>query len=87
VSTVHKVKGQSLEAVLYVAKKGHVRALLDGTRTEDGRIGYVAVTRARNLFVLAVPETGLSEFEIELQAKGLQRVGLSNPNLDTGSAP
>jgi hypothetical protein len=71
------VKGESLEAVLYVAKKGHVRALLDGTGTEEGRIGYVAVTRARNLFVLAVPETCLSEFEVELKAKGLQRAGLT----------
>jgi hypothetical protein len=32
-STVHKVKGESLDAVLYVAKKPHVRALLDGTGT------------------------------------------------------
>jgi superfamily I DNA/RNA helicase len=81
VSTVHKVKGESLEAVLYVAKKGHVRALLDGINTEEGRIGYVAVTRARNLFVLAVPETCLSEFEVDLQAKGLQRAGVSKPTL------
>ena len=72
-STVHKVKGESLDAVLYVAKKGHVRALLDGTGTEEGRIGYVALTRARNLFVLAVPEANLKEFEPELQAAGLKR--------------
>lgn len=76
-STVHKVKGESLDAVLYVAKKPHVRALLDGTGTEDGRIGYVALTRARDLFVLAVPETCLPEFEPELQAAGLRRAGLA----------
>jgi superfamily I DNA/RNA helicase len=74
-STVHKVKGESLDAVLYVAKKLHVRALLDGPATEDGRIGYVALTRARDLFVLAVPDTCLAEFEPELRAAGLQRVG------------
>jgi len=34
-------------------------ALLDGIGTEDGRIGYVALTRARDLFVLAAPETYL----------------------------
>lgn len=72
-SSVHKVKGESLDAVLYVAKKPHVRALLDGTSTEDGRIGYVALTRARDLFVLAVPETCLPEFEPALQAAGLKR--------------
>ncbi|KPH85975.1 UvrD-helicase domain-containing protein [Komagataeibacter intermedius] len=74
-STVHKVKGESLEAVLYVAQKGHVRALLDGTSTEEGRIGYVALTRARNLFVLGVPDSCVAEFEAELHAAGLQRVG------------
>lgn len=74
-STVHKVKGESLDAVLYVAKKPHVRALLDGPATEEGRIGYVALTRARDLFVLAIPGTCLAEFEPELRAAGLQRVG------------
>ncbi|MFQ6186574.1 hypothetical protein ACLMJV_32450 [Sinorhizobium meliloti] len=64
-STVHKVKGESLDAMLYVAEKPHVRAFLDGTGT-DGRIGYVALTRARDLFVLAVPESCLSDFEPEL---------------------
>lgn len=77
-STVHKVKGESLDAVLYVAKKPHVRALLDGPATEDGRIGYVALTRARDLFVLAVPDTCLAEFEPELLAAGLRRVGLAD---------
>lgn len=76
-STVHKVKGESLDAVLYVAKKAHVRALLDGPATEEGRIGYVALTRARDIFVLAVPDTCLAEFEPELRLAGLQRVGLA----------
>lgn len=76
-STVHKVKGESLDAVLYVAKKPHVRALLDGTGTEDGRIGYVALTRARDLFVIAVPEAFLDQFEPELQAVGLRRLDLA----------
>lgn len=75
VSTVHKVKGASLDAVLYVAKKGHVQALLDGTGSEEGRIGYVALTRARDLFVLAVPQGCLPEFEADLNAIGLQRAG------------
>ena len=70
-STVHRVKGESLESVLYVAKKPHVRALLAGTGTEDGRIGYVALTRAKDLFVLAVPENCLKDFEPALQAAGL----------------
>ena len=69
------MKGESLDAVLYVAKKPHVRAFLDGPASEDGRIGYVALTRARDLFVLAIPDSCLVEFEPELRAAGLQRVG------------
>jgi superfamily I DNA/RNA helicase len=72
-STVHRVKGESLDAVLYVDKKSHVRALLDDADTEDGRIGYVALTRAKDLFVLAVPDTALRAFEPELLAAGLVR--------------
>jgi hypothetical protein len=75
VSTVHQVKGESIDGVMYVADKSQVRALLDGTGTEVGRIGYVAVTRARNLLVLAVPATCVSEFEPELLAAGLRRAG------------
>jgi len=75
VSTVHKVKGESLEAVMYVANKEQVRQLLDGTGTEVGRIGYVAVTRARNLFVLAVPENCIAELEAALIEKGFCKPG------------
>jgi hypothetical protein len=86
-STVHKVKGEGLGAVLYVAQKGHVRAFLNGTGTEEGRIGYVALTRARDLFVLAVPDNCLAEFEAELQAVGLKPVGLINTPLQPSAGP
>lgn len=76
VSTVHQVKGESIDAVMYVADKAQVRALLDGTGTEVGRIGYVAVTRARNLFVLAIPENCVDEFEPELLRCGFRKPGL-----------
>lgn len=74
-STVHKAKGESIEAVMYVTSKDHVRAMLEGTGSELGRIGYVAVTRARNLFVLAVPDNCLGEFEPLLMAKGFEKPG------------
>lgn len=54
VETIHGVKGESLDAVLYLADKDHVKAMLNGTGTELGRIGYVALTRARDLFWLGV---------------------------------
>ncbi len=61
---------------MYVASREHVKALLNGTATEVGRIGYVAVTRARNLFVLAIPDNCLGEFEDELVAMGFQKPGV-----------
>jgi superfamily I DNA/RNA helicase len=75
VSTVHQVKGESIDAVMYVANKDQIRALIDGPTTEVGRIGYVAVTRARNLLVLGVPDNCLSEFEPELIGCGFKKVG------------
>lgn len=76
-STVHKVKGESLDAVMYAANKDHIRSMLNGTNTELGRIGYVAITRARQLFALAVPESALPDLEKDLVAKGFQKAGTS----------
>ena len=75
VDTVHQVKGESLDAVLYLATKDHVSALLAGVDTEVGRIGYVAVTRARNLLWLGVPANALVELRPALLARGLQEAG------------
>jgi len=57
VETIHGVKGETLDAVLYLAEKEHVKALISGTGTELGRIGYVALTRARDLFWLGILKT------------------------------
>lgn len=75
VSTVHQVKGESIDAVMYVANKDQIRKMIDGTNSEVGRIGYVAATRARNLLVLAVPENCIGEFEPELIACGFKKAG------------
>lgn len=74
VNTVHQVKGESLDAVLYLARKDHVTALLAGVDTEVGRIGYVAVTRARNLLWLGVPASALEELRPALHAHGFQDI-------------
>jgi superfamily I DNA/RNA helicase len=75
VSTVHQVKGESIDAVLYVATRAHVQAMLEGVQTEPGRIGYVAVTRARNLLWLAVPSAALRALRPALLAAGFQEAG------------
>ncbi|WP_241538334.1 UvrD-helicase domain-containing protein [Xenorhabdus sp. KK7.4] len=72
VETVHQVKGESIGAVMYVAKKANIKALLSGTSDEEGRIGYVAITRAKNLFWLAVPQSCLKELKQDLITAGFQ---------------
>jgi hypothetical protein len=76
VETVHGVKGESLDAVLYFADKDHVEALISGTNTEIGRIGYVALTRARNLFWLGVPEESVGIFRERLLGHGFAEIYL-----------
>lgn len=75
IDTVHKAKGESLDAVLYIATKEHAQALLGGASTEVGRIGYVAATRARNLLWVAVPHNSLKDLRPQFLARGFKEVG------------
>lgn len=75
IDTVHKAKGESLDAVLYMATKEHAQALLGGVSTEVGRIGYVAVTRARDLLWVAVPHNSLKDLRPQFLARGFTEVG------------
>lgn len=77
VDTVHKAKGESLDAALYITLKEHAQALLDGVSTEVGRIGYVAATRARDLLWVAVPDSALKELRPTLLARGFKEVGIT----------
>lgn len=74
VDTVHKAKGESLDAVLYITTKEHAQLLLDGVSTEVGRIGYVAATRARDLLWVAVPHNSLNDLRSLFLAKGFKEV-------------
>ena len=57
VKTVHQAKGQSIDAVLYLLRPKDVKKVLDGHVDEEGRIGYVGLTRAKDLLLVAVPST------------------------------
>jgi superfamily I DNA/RNA helicase len=70
IATVHQAKGESLDAVLFIVTKEQLEAFLEGTLTELGRIGYVAITRTKNLFWLGVPEAHFSRFKHRLTEKG-----------------
>lgn len=74
IDTVHQAKGESLDAVLYLATKDQVLELLGGVNTETGRIGYVAATRAKNLLWLGVPSNALNDLIPSLVASGFQEV-------------
>lgn len=76
IDTVHKAKGESLDAALYMMTKEHAQAMLSGVTTELGRIGYVAATRARDLLWVAVPQNALNELRPKLLSSGFQEVGI-----------
>lgn len=72
VDTVHQVKGEGIPVVLYLMKGSHLKALLGGTGSEDGRIGYVAVTRAEDLLLLAIPHNSDASLMADLESRGVK---------------
>ena len=68
ISTIHKVKGQTFDAVLLLSSKdkksdgGHWSQWLDGS-DEQKRLGYVASSRPKKLLIWAIPENDKEEFE------------------------
>ena len=67
--TVHSAKGKTLDAVLLVLKKRAGRGKdytnlfnCDILQNEELRVLYVAVTRARKLLILAVPDESVESW-------------------------
>ena len=58
--TIHQVKGESIDAVLVIGSprfwNSVVAAARSGDNTEDRRLAYVAMTRARHLLVVGLPK-------------------------------
>jgi hypothetical protein len=73
--TVHSVKGEGIPAVMYLTQKANLDALIAGTTEENGRIGFVAVTRARDLLVVAIPKKTGDDVIKALQVLGLTEWG------------
>ena len=63
--TIHQVKGESIDAVLVVGStkfwNSVVAAVQRGDNTEDRRLAYVAMTRARHLLVVGLPKAHYDE--------------------------
>lgn len=70
VKSVHQSKGQRIDAVLYLLRPKEVRKVLDGPVDEGGRIGYVGLTRAKDLLLLAVPSTTVPALLKRIKATG-----------------
>jgi superfamily I DNA/RNA helicase len=83
--TVHSVKGEGIPAVMYLTMKGNLDALVAGTGDEEGRIGFVAATRAQDLLVIAIPKKTSEEVVEALRGLGLQEWGHST--LSTSTTP
>ena len=58
--TIHQVKGESIDAVLVIGStkfwNSVMAAVRSGANTEDRRLAYVAMTRARHLLVVGLPK-------------------------------
>ena len=73
--TVHSVKGEGIPAVMYLTAKGNLDALVAGTGDEEGRIGFVAATRAQDLLVVAIPKKTSEDVIKALRGYGLAEWG------------
>ncbi|WP_431274662.1 hypothetical protein ACQ858_22140 [Variovorax ureilyticus] len=55
---------------MYLTDKDDLKALVGGTGGEEGRIGFVAATRARDLLVVAIPKGAPAAVVDQLKAHG-----------------
>ncbi|MCO7248815.1 MULTISPECIES: ATP-dependent helicase [Alteromonadales] len=78
IDTVHQLKGETLDAVMYIANNDQVVKMAEGTSTELGRIGYVALTRARDFFVLAIPHSKEPKLSKLLTPMGFKKLTSSD---------
>ena len=74
--TIHKVKGESIEAVLVLGGvkvwNSVVSAVSGCQDSEDRRLAYVAMSRARDLLVLSLPQAHYSKHADRWMAWGFQ---------------
>lgn len=55
---------------MYLTDKDDLKALVGGICGEEGRIGFVAATRARDLLVVAIPKGTSAYVADQLKAHG-----------------
>lgn len=83
VDTVHGVKGDTFEALLYLMTEKHLAPLIKRLDGKDAdlelmKIGYVAMTRPRQLLWLAIPEASLQKHQQALVNAGFKLVAVTD---------
>ena len=75
-TTIHKVKGESIDAVLVVGSvkfwNSVVKAVKNEVSTEDRRLAYVAMTRARHLLVVGIPTSHFDQHSATWKSWGFK---------------
>ncbi len=74
--TIHQVKGESIDAVLVIGSlkfwNSVVKAVEEGRNSEERRLAYVAMTRARHLLLIALPPTHFDTHIVKWQQWGFK---------------
>jgi hypothetical protein len=74
--TIHQVKGESIDAVLVLGSakfwNSVVESALGETDSEDRRLAYVGMTRARHLLLIGLPKSHYDKHAEKWQAWGFQ---------------
>ncbi len=75
-NTIHQVKGESIDAVLVIGStkfwNSVMKAVQSGENTEDRRLAYVAMTRARHLLVIGLPKGHYDKYSKIWVGKGFR---------------
>ncbi|MFC3909666.1 UvrD-helicase domain-containing protein [Legionella dresdenensis] len=79
INTVHGVKGDTFDAVLYIMTEEHLKPLVNKLKGENFnsellKIGYVAMTRPRHLLWLAIPAKAFIKYQQLLINVGFQHI-------------
>lgn len=72
--TIHQVKGESIDAVLVLGStkfwNSVVNSVASGANSEERRLAYVAMTRARQLLVVGLPDSHFDKHAARWRAWG-----------------
>lgn len=60
--TIHQVKGESIDAVLVVGSGKFFDSVSKGVNSEDRRLAYVAMSRARHLLAVGLPAAHFDKY-------------------------